>query len=428
MGRVIERPRALLLAGVVASAIVASSLLGCRGPAVGDGPYAREVAEAIPRIEASTGLKFKKAPKVEVRSKEEVRAFLVKKFDEETPAQEISGEESAYKLLGLLPDTLNLRNFFLAVLTEQVIGYYDPAAKVLYVVKGADEKTVGITITHELVHALQDQYVNLDSIQKSTNDNDRLTAAQAVIEGQAQYEQLSIMLGGSDNIALRVGGRDRVREMIRDNASAMPVFATAPMVIQESLLFPYLSGADFIQRFKEKKGKANPLVDIPHSTEQILHTDAFFGTPRDEPSVISLPKPRGATSVYENDMGEFGIRLFLYQHLKDQNTAARAAAGWDGDRFVVVQGTGGRGIVWASVWDSTVEAAEFSDAMIRATAKRTGAAERSEAAGGATFQPTGRNVSIFPRIIGGRAVVVYSDLPAGMSGVIDPNAIKLDPH
>jgi len=236
------------LTGLVA-VIATTVLVSCRGRGdAGDGAYAREVADAVPRIEAATGLKFKHPPKVEARSREQVRDFLVKKFDEETPAQELKGEEAAYKLLGLLPDSMDLRKFLLAVLTEQVIGYYDPSTKVLYVVQGADEKTVGITVTHELVHALQDQYINLDSIQKATADNDRLTAAQAVIEGQAQFEQLSIMLGGSDNVALRVGGRDKIREMIRENQSAMPVFATAPMMIQESLLFPYLSGADFVQR------------------------------------------------------------------------------------------------------------------------------------------------------------------------------------
>ena len=294
--------------------------------------------------------------------------------------------------------------------------------------KGADEKTVGITITHELVHALQDQYVNLDSIQKATSDNDRLTAAQAIIEGQAQFEQMSIMLGGSDNIALRVGGRDRIREMIRENQSSMPVFATAPMLIQESLLFPYLSGADFVQRFKEKQAKANIFAAIPRSTEQILHTDAYFGKTPDEPSIVTLPKPKGATLVYDNNMGEFGIRLFLFQHLKGEQAAARAATGWDGDRYAVVQNASGRGIVWASVWDSSVQAAAFSDVMIRATAKRTGSVERSEAAGGATFQPKGRTVSIVPRIISGRAVVIYSDMPTGMSGVIDLAAIKVDPR
>lgn len=418
----------LRIAALVIPLAIGVALFAGRRRGVGDGPYAREVADAVPRIEASIGMKFKRPPRVETRDKAEVRAFLLKKFDEETPAKELAGEGSAYKLLGLLPDSLDLRKFFLAVLTEQVIGYYDPATKVLYIVKGADEKTVGITITHELVHALQDQYVNLDSMQKATSDNDRLSAAQAVIEGQAQFEQLSIMVGGSSNIALRVGGRDRIRELIRENQSSMPVFATAPMVIQESLLFPYLAGADFVQRFKEQKGKANPLANVPRSTEQILHTDAYFGTPPDEPSVLTLPAPRGATKVYENDMGEFGTRLFLYQHLKDEQVAARSATGWDGDRYIVVQSAAGRGIVWASVWDSTLQAAAFSDAMIRATTKRTGATERLEAAGGATIRPKGRTITIFPRIINGRAVVIYSDLPDGMSGVIDPAAITVDPH
>jgi hypothetical protein len=423
MGRVNLR-----VAAVVVIIAIAAALYFGRHRNVGDGPYAQEVADAVPRIEKSTGMKFKTPPRVEARDKEQVRDFLVKKFDETSPASELAGEETAYKLLGLLPDTLDLRKFFLAVLTEQVIGYYDPAAKILYVVKGADEKTVGITITHELVHALQDQYVNLDSLQKSTIDSDKLSAIQAVIEGQAQFEQLSIMVGGSSNIALRVGGRDRIREMIRENQSSMPVFSTAPMVIQESLLFPYLSGADFVQRFKEQYPNANPLAKPPRSTEQILHTPAYFGTPPDEPSVVTLPAPRGATKVYENDMGEFGARLFLYQHIKDEQAAPRSAVGWDGDRYVVVKNAAGKGIVWASVWDSTVEAAAFSDAMIRATTKRTGMAERAEAAGGATIRPKGRTITVFPRIISGRAVVIYSDLPDGMSGVIDPAAIKVDPR
>ena len=413
------------LASVVA-AIMLLATSACRRNPAGDGPYASEVAEAVPRIEQATGLKFKTPPRVEVRSRAQVRDFLLKKFDESTPAAEVKGEEAAYKLFGMIPDSMDLRKYLLAVLTEQVVGYYDPATKVLYVVQGADDKVVSITITHELVHALQDQYVNLDSLQQATSDNDRLSAAQAVIEGQAQFEQLSIMLGGSNNIALRVGGRDRIRELIRENQSAMPVFATAPMVIQESLLFPYLSGADFVQRFKERKGKANPLEHLPVSTEQILHTDAYFGATPDEPSTVTLPAPRGATKIYENDLGEFGTRLFLYEHLKDENIAARAAAGWDGDRFEVLQGAGGRGIVWASVWDSALEAAKFSDVLIRATAKRTGAAERNVGSGGATFASKGRTISILPRSVGDRALIVYTDLPDAMSaGVIDPAAITV---
>ena len=112
MGRVNWRVAAV----VVVIAVAAALYFGSRRN-YGDGPYAREVAEAIPRIEKGTGLKFKTKPKIELRSKEQVREFLLKKFNEDTPAEEMKGEESAYKLLGLLPDSMDLRKFLLAVLT-----------------------------------------------------------------------------------------------------------------------------------------------------------------------------------------------------------------------------------------------------------------------------------------------------------------------
>ena len=408
------------------AAVLLVAAAGCASEkSVGSGPYAREVAEAIPRIEQATGLKFKTPPKLEVRTREQVRDFLLKQFDEATPAAQLSGEEKVYKLLGLIPDSMDLRAFFLRVLTEQVVGYYDPKAKSLYVVEGADEQVVGITITHELMHALQDQYVSLDSIQKSGASNDRLAAAQALIEGQAQFEQISIMLGGPDQIDARLPGAwDRVREEIRNRQGEMPVFATAPMVIQESLLFPYLSGAEFVRRAKEKRGSVDPFRDIPRSTEQILHPPRFLDSPPDEPTTVVLPAPRGATKAYENDMGEFGTRLVVFAYLRDPSTAQRAAAGWDGDRFMVVERGTERGIVWAIVWDSAVEAAEFTDAMVRSTMRRTGAAERSVGSG-VSYTAKGRTITIQPVSVGDRALVVYSNLPENMGPVIDPSAITL---
>ena len=408
---------------VIAAVLV---LVGCdRGKDVGSGPYAREVAEAIPRIEQATGLKFKSPPRLEVRTKEQVRDFLLKQFDEATPAAQLAGEEKVYKLLGLIPDSMDLRAFFLRVLSEQVVGYYDPRAKTLYVVEGADEQVVGITITHELMHALQDQYVSLDSIQKSGANNDQLAAAQALIEGEAQFEQISIMLGGPDQIDARLPGAwDRVREEIRNRQGEMPVFATAPMVIQESLLFPYLSGAEFVRRVKEKKGNVDLFRDIPRSTEQVLHPPLFLGAQPDEPTPVVLTAPRGVTNAYENDMGEFGTRLIVYEYLRDPGTAARAAAGWDGDRFMVVERGAERGIVWALVWDSAVEAAEFTDAMVRSTMRRTGAAERSVGAG-VSYTARGRTITIQPVSVGDRALVLYSNLPEAMGPVIDPARITL---
>jgi hypothetical protein len=393
---------------------------------VGANGDAARVADAMPQIERATGLKFKTPPKLERRSRAQVREFLIAKFNESTPAQQLKTEEEAYKLFGLIPDTLNLRNFLLELLTEQIVGYYDPETKVLYVVDDAPDDLLGITITHELVHALQDQYVNLDSIQKQQGNSDRTAAAQAVIEGQATYEQMKIMLGG-ENLTLRIpGGWDQIRQTIRDAQSSMPIFANAPMAIQESLLFPYLSGAEFVRKYELQRPGSTPLDTLPVSTEQILSESAFFGTPRDMPTEVSLPGRRD-TLASEEELGEFGTRLFLFQHLKDNTAAVHAAAGWDGDRYRIVNAGSGRGIVWATVWDTAYDAAEFVDALGQAIGRRYRTGAHTAGAGGArTYSGGGRTVVITPREIGGRNTVLMVDVPAGApTSVIDPARITL---
>jgi hypothetical protein len=394
---------------------------------VGANADERRVLDAMPQIEQATGLKFKSQPKLERRSRAQVREFLLAKFNESTPAEQVKSEEMAYKLFGLIPDTLDLRKFLVELLTEQIVGYYDPAPKVLYVVSDAPDDLLGVTVTHELVHALQDQYVNLDSIQKSKGNSDRQAAAQAVMEGQATYEQMKIMLGGG-NIATRLpGGWDQLRQTIREAQSSMPVFANAPMMIQESLLFPYLSGAEFVRRFEAHKKSGTVLDALPTSTEQILSERAYFDTPRDEPSDVILPPGTGAGT--DDTMGEFGTRLFLYQHSKNSTESTAAADGWDGDRYRVVQTPRGPGIVWITLWDSPTDAAQFVDAVGQAIGKRYATpAPTVSSAGVRTYVGRGRTVVISPVDIRGKSVVAYVDVPAGTSAsVIDLNRIRIEP-
>ena len=391
-----------------------------------DGPYGPQVAQAVPMIENAVGLKFKTPPKVEARSKAQVREFVMKQFTDQQAVRDIGGQEAAYKRFGLIPDTLKLQPFITGLLEEQIVGYYDPGTKVLYVVEGSTKDMADITITHELVHALQDQYISLDSVQKIRDDNDRLSAAQSVFEGQAVYEQISAMLGGS-NVAINLpGGWDRIREMIRETQSSMPIFASAPTVIQETMIFPYLSGAEFIRNFKERKPGAVVYKDMPASTEQILHPAAFFGT-RDVPTRVDLGALTNATSVYQNDLGEFETRLFLFEHLKDQNEAVRAATGWDGDRYAVINTPQGPGIAWVTVWDSRVDAGEFLDVAARGVEKRFD----TKAGSGSTqlvknYSAAGRTLQLTTTEIGGRPVVIYVDVPAGAStAVIQAAQVRL---
>jgi hypothetical protein len=404
-----------------------------RGRVVGSGPYAGIAARAVPQIERITGLRFKQPPRIEERSKEQVRSFLERELTDTAAVSELRGQEAAYKLLGLVPDTLDVRKFMVDLLTEQIAGYYDPRTKVLYVVQGAPEALTGMTVEHELVHALQDQYVNLDSIQKDRTDPDRSAAAQAVIEGQAMYEQVALAVGGEANIAARLpGGWSQVRDIIRENQGAtMPQFARAPFVIQEELIFPYLSGAEFVRRFRDSRPGKQPFDDMPTSTEQILHERAYFGTPRDVPTRVTLPPPRGGgVAEYEGDLGEFTTRLFLYQHLKDQNAAFRGAAGWGGDRYVVVRTPRGLGIAWVTTWDTPIDAGEFYGALQQAVERRY-AASASAGGGGSgaekSYRTAARAVTLSTREVGGRPVVLYVDVPAGVSpALLDLDRIKME--
>ena len=387
----------------------------CGGGDEEQGPFADKVRETVPKIEKATGLAFTSPPRLEVQPRDSVRAFLERKFDEDLPAAELAGMERSYKRFGLLPASMDLRQYMLDLLTEQVAGYYDPGAKTLYVVEGADDDVTGITISHELVHALQDQHFNLDSLQGARGDNDRLATGQAVVEGQATLEQLATMIGSDNAITALPGGWDRVRQMIREMQSSMPIFASAPTILQETLLFPYLTGAEFMRRFKQEAKGQSPFSRMPLSTEQLLHPDRYFTTP-DEPTTVVLPPVNHGKVAYENNLGEFETRILLFEYLRDQASAVRGAAGWDGDRYVLVETSRGDAIAWVSAWDTSIDAAEFFDLLDVALIKRHGAIRPGSASQTTrTYSAAGRVFLMSIGDVGGRPVVLFVDVPSGVS-------------
>ena len=99
---------------IPALAIAALCVLpGCRGTAPAK-PGAETVERLVDSLQApvqrATGLAFKQRPRVALRTREQVRAYLVRKLDEQLPAPKLRGLETTYRLFGLLPDTLKLRS------------------------------------------------------------------------------------------------------------------------------------------------------------------------------------------------------------------------------------------------------------------------------------------------------------------------------
>ena len=419
--------RAAALAGQL---VLATRCRGERAAAAAayEGPFAEDVRAAIPKIERVSRVPFRAPPKVEARSSAEVRAFLERQFEEENTAGELAGQTAAYKRLGLIADDVDVRQLLLDLLTEQIVGFYDPATKVLYVVEGSAPELRQTIIEHELIHALQDQYVDLDSLRQLTRaDNDLASAVQAVTEGQAVYEQLEANLGLGDIAARLPGGWERVRTEIRRNSTNMPLFSTAPLLFQETLLFPYLSGAEFIRRAKLADTMPVANMRLPLSTEQVMRPEAYAGA-GDAPTRIALPRPVGGEPIYQNNLGEFETRLLLFTWSRDQPAAVRGAAGWDGDRYVLFRTPEGEAIAWLTVWDSPVDAGEFFDVVDEALARRyrdlraesVGAHERRYTGGERAMRLTAVEVQ-------GRPAVLFVDVPRGgrTDAVIDLSAVRL---
>ena len=400
--------------------------VGCpsRDKITAQGPYAREVQEAIPKIEAVTGLKFKTPPVIERRTKQQVHDFLVKQYDEERSQEDLAAQQILLRRLGLVPENFDLRALMLDLLDEQIVGFYDPATKKLYVVDGAKPDQVGFVVEHELVHALQDQYTNLDSLLHIKGDDDRVLAAQSVMEGQATLVPIEGRLGPAAEFP---GGWDKVREMIRENQGSMPKFASAPPILQETLIFPYLSGMEFMRRYQDQGKKELPFgANMPVSSTQIMHADAYFGAKRENPVRITIPALHGATNTYENDMGEFETRIFLFQHLKDQSGSVLAADGWSGDRYVILKTPHGDGLAWVTAWRSPVDAGEFRTAMQKVFTARFPKVQATEGPQGTHLVADGRSMLLTGGDVGGHAVVMYIDVPAAdRTDVLDLSKIQI---
>ncbi len=373
------------------------------------------VQQMMPAVERATSLRFKRRPVVLRRSRTQVRDYVIHKFDDDLPPAELAGAQAAYRLFGLIPDSLDLRRTMIDLLTEQVAGYFDPDSNALYLPTDIDPSQARLVISHELVHALQDQYLNLDSLVELKRQNDRRTASQAILEGQATLAQILVLMPEQrleslpDFWGLR-GALGRQQEQ-------MKVFAGAPLWLRESLIFPYLGGAEFMRWFgREYPGKQPYGSLMPVSTEQILHPERYAAG--DRPHAITFASPAPGAVRYEDGLGEFEIRLLFEQHLQDDSAAARLAAGWDGDRYQVLDAPGGskgegEALVWYTLWDDRPSAERFLKGLERAWERRRSGGRVS------------RRSAIKLLVVDGVPAVRLVDAPANWTGWTRPPTVRI---
>jgi len=368
------------------------------------------VHRMMPLVAEAAGLPFKHEPVVLRRSRAQVRDYVIHKFDEDLPPADLAGLQSALRLFGLIPDSLELRPTMIDLLTEQIAGYYDPDSNALYIPADIEPFQLRVVVSHELVHALQDQYVRLDSIITQRHANDRRSAAQAILEGQATVAQIPVLMPEQKPDTLPPGWFWKQRSVMAAQQAQMKEFARAPLWLREGLVFPYLGGADFNVWFRRKYFGRSILDAMPSSTEQILHPERYAD--RDEPTELSFEGGRRGDVKWEDGLGEFETRLLFQQHLGNEAEAMTLASGWDGDRYQVL-GPEADALVWYTVWDDAAAAGRFAGGLQRAWAKR-----RSDGR-------AGRRSEVKQLTVSGRPVVRLVDAPASWAGWNAIPTIKL---
>lgn len=332
--------------------------------------FMKAADEVLAEMSAILDLPVKQPLKKSVRTRAEVRAYLVKEMQEDRKPEERYADRKALEAFGLLPKGFPLESFLLDLLTEQVAGLYDPKAQEFYIADWIPMDQQRVVMAHELTHALDDQYFGLETWEKAARPNDDAELARdAVIEGSAVAAMLDYALKGQN-----MGVRDLpdIGNIISSQAlgemTSDPQLAKAPPFLRDELLFPYLAGAVFTQQFLKantswadfRKVFQNP----PASTQQVLHPALYLaGT---KPVPVTLPDVKGILSpewkkLDENVLGEFGLHSVLKQFIGKDRAEALSPA-WAGDHYVLFENEKSKQLllVFRVALDKADDAARFS--------------------------------------------------------------------
>ncbi|MFO0624549.1 MAG: DUF6782 family putative metallopeptidase [Polyangiales bacterium] len=293
------------------------------------------------RVSAIRGLPARGPIARGVMSRDAVVSRIRERTRQEYPPGEVELEGELLKRLGMIPDAMDYERTIYELLEEQVLGFYDPDARRLYIADWVPESMQPVTMAHELTHALQDQHFDIGRyVHHVQGASDRQTAAMAVIEGDATAAMMDFTLAP---MRQRVTQLPNVETLIANQLQSTDQarLAAAPRAMRETLLFPYVAGFGMCVR-EMRDGGGYPAVDAllrrpPESTEQVMHAEKLRARelPVDVPVQVPAPLAGDHRVAYQDVMGELGLWLYLVTALGD-DAAREAAAGWGGDRAMLL--------------------------------------------------------------------------------------------
>jgi hypothetical protein len=350
------------------------------------------VDEILSFASKDSDLSIRHTVKRRLTTRDEVEHYILSKMKDDKDAQRLESSEIVLKKFGLLDRDFHLRPFIVSLLTEQIAGYYDSKTKTVNMldwIAPDDQKPV---LAHELTHALQDQHVDLEkwsdqskeSIAKNVDeDNDHLrvdeadTAREAVAEGQAMVIFLDWGLAPKGQSLAKLPDIAAQLDDVGGDDGDSPVLKRAPLLLKESLLFPYREGLNFEQVVLKDEGAkqafAGALDRPPATSYEIMHPRAWER--QVHPTLLTMPDihPLIEAEYAPYDigvMGELDVRI-LTQLFAGKAGAEDLTPQWDGGMYYAAQSRAAKtpeekdstksvALLYLSQWKSDDAAANFA--------------------------------------------------------------------
>jgi hypothetical protein len=344
-----------------------------------------------------TGLAIKSQVKRQMTSRAAVESYLKEKFDEDEDAKRMQRGEIVLDKFGMLDRDFALKPFLLALLKEQIEAYYDAKTKTVNMLDWVDVDEQKPVLAHELTHALQDQRSDLekwgdqtpdDVSLNSHDDSDHLTrdemdtAREAVTEGQATAVMMDYVLKPMGKSLIK---DPEVLDLVKGQMSGSensPVLARAPLLLSESLLFPYREGLSFVQDLWMDKGQAaafaGALDHPPSSSWEIINPRDYEA--RHLPPVPLMPDIHPLVDkVYKpydiGQVGQLDVHI-LTEVFGGENVSRDLTPAWDGGIYWAGQrldattpaelaSTKSIALFYLSAWKSAASAQDFADLYAR---------------------------------------------------------------
>ncbi len=332
-----------------------------------------------------TGLPIKREVKRKLTSRDEVVSYLTKHMNDED-TQRLRRSELVLKKFGLLPRDFDLETFLVALLKEEVAGYYDPKTKTVNLLDWVPIEEQEPVMAHELTHALQDQDINLQKWMKKGDkdlgeirkdptpadiENDEIdNAREAVVEGQAQAMMFQYAIAPTGHsIVTSPALVGAMEDETLTGSSSTKVFNDAPIFMKESLTFPYTYGMAFVIKLMQKGGKEKAFADVlhnpPHTTRQIMEPETYLSGERIEP--MHIPDFKRDFKDYKKfdigAMGEFDVAVLIEQYV-GKPLSKKMYPEWRGGYYYAAKaktnGDAPLGLLYVSRWSSPESAAEFA--------------------------------------------------------------------